>query len=94
MRRWRARAKGTITAPSSAIIELDHIDGAKGEVVLPMGDAVRAVVVTESVPMPFPFASGYEFGLTEQVVACAGTVQETVTDPENPKNGFTPISLM
>jgi hypothetical protein len=81
-------------APNSPIVEVNQIEGTNDEVIPATGAAVRAVVVTESVPIPFPLPSGYEFGFTEHVVAFAGTVQETVTVPVNPKNGFTPISLM
>jgi len=56
--------------------------------------ALRGVVVTDTVPIPVPVASEYEAGSTEQVVAFAGTVQETLTVEENPKNGVTPRSLM
>jgi len=54
--------------------------------------APRKVVVTDSVPTPL--ASGYDAGVTEQVVPWAGTAQETVTVDENPNNGVTPMSFM
>jgi hypothetical protein len=75
--------------------ELDQIGGRNGRRSAGLLSAaeLRAVVVTASVPHPAPLASEYELGVTEQVVARAGTVQETLTVPENPKNGFTPISL-
>jgi hypothetical protein len=80
---------------SRPIMELDQIGGRNGKrSVFPRAAELRAVVVTESVPIPIPFASEYEAGFTEHCVACAGTVQETVTVEENPKKGFTPISLM
>jgi len=56
--------------------------------------ALRAVVVTVSEPTPGPFAVGYEFGLTEQVVPGAGTVQETFTIEENPNMGVIAMSNM
>ena len=77
-------------------MEVDQTAGRKGDrsVGLLRAAAFRAVVVTESVPIPMPLASGYEVGFTEHVVACAGTEHETVTVDENPKNGVTPMSLM
>jgi hypothetical protein len=51
-------------------------------------------VVTDTVPIPIPLESEYEAGFTEHTVARAGTVHETFTVEENPKNGVTPRSLM
>jgi len=56
--------------------------------------APRGLVVTDTVPMLIPVASGYEVGFTEHVVAFAGTAQDTLTVEENPKNGVTPRSLI
>jgi len=56
--------------------------------------AVRAVVVTVSEPTPAPLTVAYEFGLTEQVVPAAGTVQETFTIEENPNIGVIATSNM
>jgi hypothetical protein len=58
------------------------------------GTRPRAVVVTLTDPIPAPLAIVYEFGFTEQVVACAGTVHETFTVEEKPKNGVTARSLI
>jgi hypothetical protein len=67
---------------------------AERSVIVPTTAVPRAVVVTDRLPTPNPLASGYEAGFTEQVVAWAGTVQETVTVAKNPKNGVTPMSFM
>jgi hypothetical protein len=56
--------------------------------------ALRAVVVIAIVPIPGPPVRVYEFGFTLHVVACAGTLHETVTVDVYPKNGVTPRSLM
>ena len=81
---------------NSAMAELGQTSGgnSEGSDVLARAAALRAVEVTETVPMPIPLASGYELGSAEQVVAWAGTVHERVTVEENPKNGVTPISFM
>jgi hypothetical protein len=56
--------------------------------------AFRAVVVIAIVPIPCPLARAYELGFTLHVVACDGTVHDTVTVDVYPKNGVTPRSLM
>jgi hypothetical protein len=56
--------------------------------------ALRAAVVIAIVPIPGPLARAYELGFTLHVVACAGTVHDTVTVDVYPKNGVTPRSLM
>jgi hypothetical protein len=50
------------------------------------------VVVTITVAIPF--APIIVDGLTEHVVAAAGTLQVSVTVEEYPKKGNTPMSLM
>lgn len=56
--------------------------------------ALRAVVVIAIVPIPRPLARAYEFGLTLQVVARAGTMHDTVAVELYPKNGIRTTSLM
>jgi hypothetical protein len=48
---------------------------------------LRAIVVTVTVPNPIPAVDEKEFGVTEQVVATAGRVQETFTAEEKPNSG-------
>jgi hypothetical protein len=53
----------------------------------------RAVVVTVTDAIFAPLAVVTDVGLTVQVVAWAGTVQESVTGEENPKKGVMAMSF-
>lgn len=78
-----------------ALIEAEMASQPEDRLFLLSTEAVlRGVVVTDTVPTPAAVAGGYDDGFTEQLVACAGTAQDTLTVEENPKNGVTPRSLI
>ena len=54
----------------------------------------RARVVTEIDAIFVPLSVVTDVGLTVQIVAWAGTVQESVTGEENPKKGVMAMSFM
>jgi hypothetical protein len=92
----RGREARSITKTHAAARRLRQAGDSQGErpVLVPTTAAPRTVVVTDIVPIPTPLASGYDAGFTEQVVAWAGTLQETVTVEEYPKNGVTTMSFI